>query len=96
MYLLFLLAIKDAFKKGIVLEPHGAVGYAAIQKIKKDLGKAVLLETAHPAKFHEELDALGIKYDTPASLEGLDRLNEHYLRINPDFEELKKIIQQNL
>ena len=87
-------AIKDAYAKGIVLEPHGAVGYAALGKLTNEkLGKTVLLETAHPAKFPEELDKLGINYTMPKSMQGLDKLKEHYLTINNDFEELKKILK---
>ena len=82
------------YSKGIVLEPHGAVGYAALGKLKNEnLGKIVLLETAHPAKFPEELDKLGIKYSVPQSMEGLETLKEHYLTINNDFGELRKIIE---
>jgi threonine synthase len=87
-------AIKDAYKKGIVLEPHGAVGWQAMQRLgrKKNLGKVALLETAHPAKFPEELDKLGVHYAIPESLARLDSLKENYVTINPSLEELKRII----
>ena len=86
-------AIKDAYAKGIVLEPHGAVGYAAVQKLSsRGLGKAVLLETAHPVKFPRELKAAGVPFTVPLSLAGLEKLEEHYLTIEPDFGELRKII----
>ncbi|MBI1936349.1 threonine synthase [Candidatus Woesearchaeota archaeon] len=89
-------AIKEAYKNGIVLEPHGAVGWAAIEKLKheKELGKFVLLETAHPAKFPEELDAIGIKYDFPESLSALKILEEKYFVISPDIGELKQIVNK--
>jgi threonine synthase len=87
-------AIKEAYRKGIVLEPHGAVGWAAVQKLSRsrNLGKVVLLETAHPAKFPEELDKLGVRYAIPESLERIDSLKEDYVTISPDLEELKRII----
>ncbi|MFH1182469.1 MAG: threonine synthase [Candidatus Woesearchaeota archaeon] len=84
-------AIREAYKKGIVLEPHGAVGFAAIEKLNKP-GVTVLFETAHPAKFPEELDALGISYPTHVALARLDRLKEHYVEIMPNMMELKKVI----
>ena len=86
--------IKEAYKKGIVLEPHGAVGWAAVRKLSrsKNLGKVVMLETAHPAKFPEELDRLGVKYAIPESLKKIDSLKEDYVTIDPDLEELKGII----
>jgi len=87
-------AMKNAYERGIVLEPHGAVGFAAMQKLKVkiSLGKIVLLETAHPAKFPEELDALGIPYEIPKSISGLEHAKEKYLTISPDLSELKKAI----
>ncbi len=85
-------AMRNACKKGVVLEPHGAVGYAAASKISPS-GTVVLLETAHPAKFSGELDALGIRYSVPDSLKGLENLEENYVVIAPDFGELKKVLQ---
>jgi threonine synthase len=84
-------AIMQAYKKGIILEPHGAVGFAAIEKLNQP-GTVLLLETADPAKFPEELDALGISYPLNAALERLESLKEHYVEIMPDMAELKKII----
>ena len=87
-------AMKKAYERGIVLEPHGAVGFAAIQKLREkiNLGKVVLLETAHPAKFPEELDVLGIPYEIPKSISGLEHAKEKYLTIKPDLSQLKKAI----
>ena len=86
-------AMKQAFAKGITLEPHGAVGWAAIQKLRNEqLGKTVLFETAHPAKFPEILDSLGIPYAIPDSLAGFESLEEHFVRISPDLDELKSVL----
>lgn len=89
-------AMVDAHKNRIILEPHGGVGWAAIEKLKhkKNLGKIVLLETAHPAKFPEELDNLGISCQIPSALSKLKNLKETYLIINPNVEELRKIINK--
>lgn len=48
--------IKDTYKRhGLIVEPHGAVGIAALEKYRKIDGKtlAICIETAHPAKFPE-------------------------------------------
>lgn len=89
-------AIKRAYSSKMVIEPHGAVGLAAAEKLKSKgyFGKIVLLETAHPAKFPEELDALGVPYKIPQSLLKIRNLKERYLEINTNLEELKEIISK--
>ncbi len=55
----------------LLLEPHGAVGWAGLQRYLSDIepdfdGLCVSLETAHPAKFPEEIQAtINITPDTP-------------------------------
>jgi len=78
-------AIKDAWSKyKTMLEPHGAVGWAGLVKY---LGEetpspsplAISIETAHPAKFPEEIQRLlGVDPPLPPSLAGLDAKPEHY------------------
>jgi threonine synthase len=46
-----------------IIEPHGAVGWAALQQYRKDfpksnIFKAICFETANPAKFPEEIHSL--------------------------------------
>jgi len=48
--------IKEIYKKcSVIIEPHGAVGIAALEKYYQNnkMGLAICLETAHPAKFPE-------------------------------------------
>jgi threonine synthase len=77
----------------IILEPHGATGWAGLQhyyqnfpdEVKSDL-PAVSLETAHPAKFPEEIrKLLAVDPGLPASLEGLDAMTESFDKINNDY-----------
>lgn len=91
-------AIKDAYTLGTVIEPHGAVGWAAMEKLRstENLGKIVVFETAHPAKFPEQLDSLNIHYRIPKSLSSIKGLKENYMVIKPRFEELKAIIEKNI
>jgi threonine synthase len=64
----------------VTLEPHGAVGWAGLAAFlnrfpaeNRPEQLAVSLETAHPAKFPEEVLRLtGVDPPLPASLEGLD------------------------
>ena len=81
-----------------VLEPHGAVGWAGLQRFLErhpEHGKttAISLETAHPAKFPEEIRALiGIDPALPPSLEGLDAKSEHYEEMEKDYGAFKEYL----
>ncbi len=89
-------AIKNAWSRHkTMLEPHGAVGWAGLQKYLADEGQrdkgtkgqsadpsmplCVSIETAHPAKFPEEIQRLlNVDPPLPPSLAGLDTKPEHY------------------
>ena len=62
---------------GTILEPHGAVGWRGLEAYLQhsgDTGLCVSLETAHPAKFPEEiLKTIGIDPELPDSMKGLDQ-----------------------
>jgi len=93
--------ITDTYKKyGVVLEPHGAVAWKGMQEflqIEKDFnGVAVSLETAHPAKFPQEvLNSTGIEPDLPVSLQGLDKKEEEILPLKNNYEEFKAYLKDN-
>jgi threonine synthase len=88
-------AIKDAWHKyKTMLEPHGAVGWAGLERYLEHLGTgalersplAISIETAHPAKFPEEIQRLlGVDPPLPPSLAGLDVKPEHYERGPNDY-----------
>lgn len=89
--------IKEAYENhGVTLEPHGAVAWAGLIRYLKtgeipDL--AISIETAHPAKFPEEITKiLGIEPEIPPSLLDLDKKEEHYLSIDKDYNQFKKIL----
>jgi threonine synthase len=84
-------AIKDAWHKyKVMLEPHGAVGWAALQRYLADGNRpqlAVSIETAHPAKFPEEIKRLlGVDPELPPALAGLDTKPEQYEQGPNDYE----------
>ena len=65
-------AIREIYQKyGYISDPHGAVGYLGLQEFLKAHPEAqgTFLETAHPAKFKEEVErTLSIDIDLPAQL----------------------------
>lgn len=67
----------------LLLEPHGAVGWAGLQEFLKQQPRSgqlcVSLETAHPAKFPEEIERqLGFDPELPESLKGLGEKPEMF------------------
>jgi threonine synthase len=74
----------------LLLEPHGAVGwrgfldYVAAEPLNG--APAVVSETAHPAKFPDEIGKiLGLTPEVPPALAALDKLAEDYDRLTVDY-----------
>ncbi|MEW6746156.1 MAG: threonine synthase [Planctomycetota bacterium] len=71
----------------VILEPHGAVGWAGLERyLARPAASgeplAVSVETAHPAKFPEEIQSLiGIDPEVPPSLRGIEERSESYERL---------------
>ncbi len=84
----------------IVLEQHGAVGWAglmAYRKMTADKHLAVSLETAHPAKFPEEIEKLlGFSPELPASMQDIDQRKGDALAMSSNYENFRKYLQGNL
>ncbi len=85
--------IKEAYQRyGVILEPHGAVGWAGLEHFLNDRPEsadhlAVCVETAHPAKFPEEIQAtIGVSPEVPPSLAGLEQRRETYERMPARYE----------
>lgn len=75
---------------GLLLEPHGAVGWQGWQDFRTHESLAglptVLLETAHPAKFPDEIEkVLGFSPLVPSALAALDHLDEDFDRLPVDY-----------
>jgi len=93
-------AIADIYKRRkIILEPHGAIAWQGIYeycrlndgKWKKQL--FISLETAHPAKFPEELRQLiNVVPPLPSSLGGIIEKKENFLSFENDYSLLKEYI----
>ncbi len=89
--------IKDAYSQyGVLLEPHGAVGWAGLMRYLQECGDwnpCVSLETADPAKFPDEIVRLtGINPALPQVMARLDDLEEHFEKMNGSYASLKNYL----
>ncbi len=91
--------IRETYRRcATILEPHGAVGWAGLENFlahHPDLKAttAISLETAHPAKFPEEVRALThIDPPLPPSLQGLDAKSEQYREMETDYGAFKEFL----
>ena len=86
--------ITEVYKQyGYTLDPHGAVGYYALQHYLQQYPneKGIFLETAHPVKFPETVEAItGKKIDIPASAEHLFLKEKNSIQMNASFNDLKE------
>jgi len=85
--------IKEVYERHrILLEPHGATGWAGLSKYLADHPSdanqlAVSVETAHPAKFPDEIKALvGVNPELPPSVAGLEEQKEEFSRMSTEYE----------
>jgi threonine synthase len=83
----------------LLLEPHGAVGWAGLLDYLSrgfdDSGQVfVSLETAHPAKFPEQIREI-LKFDPelPPALEGIETKPESFDFIENQYEQFKGYLQ---
>lgn len=88
---------------GMILEPHGAVSWYGLTRYNKmetegmpDENLQVCLETAHPAKFGDEIRTLlKIEPDLPVSLSAVELKKEEYIKLANDYSLLRKHIIRN-
>ena len=78
---------------GYVLDPHGACGYQALKDNLKDGEIGVFLETAHPAKFKEKVDAiLSTDIEIPTRLADFMKGKKQSLEMAADFSAFKQFL----
>lgn len=84
----------------VVLEQHGAVGWAGLESYWRetaDARLAICLETAHPAKFPDEIkNLLGIEPAQPPSMEGLARREGEAINILGNYTSFKTYLLSRL
>jgi threonine synthase len=93
-----LAAVRNAFDRhGYVFDPHGAVGYYAARQYlhtRRENEHAVILATAHPAKFPEALtDEMRLTVSVPKALSDLAHRPRKVQTIRAHYEELKSILE---
>jgi threonine synthase len=92
--------IKSVYERYHVLEQHGAVGWAGLEaylNTAPDKKLAICLETAHPAKFPEEIQKLlGLTMPLPESMKDLDQREGSAVSIANNYDEFKNYLQKNL
>ncbi|MCX6256794.1 MAG: threonine synthase [Bacteroidia bacterium] len=87
----------------LLLEPHGSVGWAGLWQYLDEHPAdntadqlCISLETAHPAKFPEQIRKLiNIDPDLPPSLEGIESKQESYLHFQNDYRTFKEFLLNN-
>jgi len=87
--------ISDVYARtGYVLDPHGAVGYRAAQRVGSAGGApVVVLATAHPAKFPDIVEeATGAPVPLPAALADRMEEPEHWVQIAPSDADLRRLL----
>jgi threonine synthase len=86
---------------GKILEPHGAVAWAGLLEYtglnhETPGDSFVCLETAHPAKFSDEIKGiLGIEPELPDSLRSIESRKEEFISLENNYEQFKKLLIQN-
>lgn len=92
-------AIREIFQKHqYVMDPHGAVGYLAIQQhLRKQPNTTnILLETAHPTKFIDDVErVIGQRIKLPEQLERIKNKKKESVKMSTDFEGFKNWLLQS-
>jgi threonine synthase len=91
-------------EKNYLLDPHGAVGYCALEKylctsppykggLRGIRPSGIFLETANPAKFKEVVEEVtGEKISLPGSLQAAMQKEKSAVKMAADFNELKEFL----
>lgn len=93
-------AVKEVYDQyQYIIDPHGAVGYLALKDYQKEHPNSigVILETAHPAKFKEDVDRI-LDVDTPVPnrLAILANRQKVATAITTEYEDFKDWLQKYL
>jgi len=84
----------------VLLEPHGAVGWRGLEvylELFGDVPLCISLETAHPAKFPDEIrELLKIDPDLPQSIKDIDERAGEPVFLGTDYADLKAYLQAHL
>ena len=86
--------LKDCYERtGYLLDPHGTCGYRALKEQLQPGEYGVFLETAHPAKFKEKVDAItGGDVEIPARLQAFMKGTKQSVEISKDYADFRKFL----
>ncbi len=86
--------LKECFERtGYLLDPHGTCGYRALKEQLQPGEYGVFLETAHPAKFKEKVDAItGGDVEIPARLQAFMKGTKQSVEISKDYADFRKFL----
>ncbi len=88
--------IARVFKQdNYLLDPHGAVGFAALKKYleRYPSEKGLFLETAHPVKFENVVsESTGVAVPIPAAMQEILQHKKSSIRIKASYEELQNYL----
>ena len=83
---------------GYLLDPHGAIGWLALNEVLSSAGpdvQGVFLATAHPAKFREIVEpAIGQPVPLPKQLADALTRPRHSIKMPADYAALQKFLRQ--
>ncbi|MBC3540285.1 threonine synthase [Rufibacter sediminis] len=83
-------------EKGYTLDPHGAIGYLSLRQLLPELKTpGIFLETAHPAKFKQSMEAvLGQEIELPEQLQAFLGKQKQVTDLPNDFAIFKLLLMQ--
>ena len=83
--------VAEVYKRtGYLLDPHGACGYRALAEGLQEGEQGVFLETAHPAKFRDTVEAIiGDRVEVPEKLQAFMRGTKQSVPMSAQFEDFK-------
>ena len=83
--------LKDTYRRtGYLLDPHGACGYRALREGLQPTEQGVFLETAHPAKFRDTVEAItGDAVVVPEKLQAFMRGTKQSVPMTAQFDDFK-------
>jgi len=93
--------IRKIYKKyNYIIDPHGAVGMLALDQYLAEEGieeySAMVVETAHPAKFKDSVDAaLDINVDLPEALKKCISKEKKAIKLSNEYSEFKEYLLNN-
>lgn len=87
-------AMKDCYRRtGYILDPHGACGYRALKEQLRPGEIGVFCETAHPAKFKENVDKiLSIDLSIPDRLAAFMKGQKQSISMTKDFADFRAFL----